>query len=137
MNIDATRRCLPTLIATLLLCLGAQHALAHHSFAMFDAQKESKIAGVVTEYRFMNPHTYFRLDVAGKKGTKSVSYLLEAPTPVILKRLGWTSKTLKPGDKIEVLMHPLKDGKPGGQALRVWLPDGKLMRMDNEDIKYK
>ena len=56
---------------------------------------------------------------------------------MILKRLGWTSKTLKPGDKIEVLMHPLKDGKPGGQALRVWLPDGKLMRMDNEDIKYK
>jgi hypothetical protein len=112
-------------------------AQAHHSFAMFDDKKETRISGIVTEFRFTNPHTYFRIDVVAKPGDKPKSYLLEGPTPVILRRLGWTAKTLIPGRKVTVLMQPLKDGKPGGHSLNVWLEDGKLMSMVAEDVKYR
>jgi hypothetical protein len=34
---------------------------------------------------------------------------------------------IKPGDKITVAMHPLRDGSYGGQLVSVTLPSGKVL----------
>ena len=37
----------------------------------------------------------------------------------------WSKTTLKPGDKVTVTYHPLKDGSKGGTYQKVMLSDGK------------
>jgi hypothetical protein len=122
------------LSAGLLLTAGT--SMAHHSFAMFE-QREVIISGTVKEYLYTNPHIQIRLIVESASDANPVSYLLEGPSPVILKRLGWSRSTVNEGDKLKVSMHPLKDGTPGGQLVKVWLPDGKEMSLIAEDVKYK
>jgi hypothetical protein len=36
---------------------------------------------------------------------------------------------LKPGDKVEIVIYPLKSGEPGGTFLRATLPDGTVKVM--------
>ena len=36
-----------------------------------------------------------------------------------LYRMGWTKDTVRTGDKITMEIHPLRDGTPGGQIVRV------------------
>lgn len=124
-----------TLAAAMVAAIPALSS-AHHSFAMFDSSKERTVSGTVSKFRFANPHTYIVIDVVEKPGAAPTPYLFEGPTPAILGRLGWTRTTIKPGDKVKMQYHPLRDGKPGGNALRMWLPNGKLISLENEDIKY-
>jgi len=111
-------------------------ALAHHSFAMFDQTKNDVVSGTVTEFGFENPHIHWRMKVALPGSTEAKSYILEGPTPIILKRLGWTRNSLKVGDKIKVQLHPLRDGTPGGQAIKVWLANGQELSLVAEDVQY-
>jgi hypothetical protein len=54
-------------------------------------------------------------------------YGLEGMSPNYLSRNGWTKRTLKPGDKITVAVHPLKDGRKGGFMVSAKLADGTLL----------
>ena len=47
--------------------------------------------------------------------------------PAGLARQGWRPKTLTPGMKVKAVIHPLRDGGPGGQFMAVTLPDGTQM----------
>ncbi|MFO1504573.1 MAG: DUF6152 family protein [Steroidobacteraceae bacterium] len=96
--------------ATLAIAASAQ---AHHSFSMFDNDKEQTIEGVVKEFQWTNPHIWVQVNVTGTGG-KLTEYSIEGGSPNGLRRQGWTQKTMKPGDKIVLKMHPLKDGSPGG-----------------------
>ena len=56
-------------VALLLSAALAGPALAHHSFAMFDNEHQTKIEGTVTDFQWTNPHVYIQLavpDAAGK-----------------------------------------------------------------------
>jgi hypothetical protein len=44
-----------------------------------------------------------------------------------LAREGWRSSTLKKGDKITVVVYPLRNDEKGGQYISVTLPDGKKL----------
>ena len=50
-----------------LVCLLAGTALAHHSFAMFDRNKETTIVGTVDEFQWTNPHSWIELTGAQRK----------------------------------------------------------------------
>ena len=54
-------------------------------------------------------------------------YGIEGMSPNYLARNGWDKHTLSAGDKVEVTIHPLKDGRKGGFDVRVKLPDGKMI----------
>src|SRR5881628_1451342 len=96
--------------------LATGSAIAHHSFAAeFDAQKPLTLKGVVTKIEWMNPHTYFYLDVAGEDG-KVVNWGMEMASPNGLMRQGWTRNTLKVGDSITVEGSQAKDGTNVGNA---------------------
>jgi hypothetical protein len=105
-------------------------ALAHHSFAMFDAEKSVKLEGTVKEFQWTNPHAWILMNVADASG-QQVQWAIEMGGPGGLARQGWLPKTLTPGMKISAIIHPLKDGTHGGQFMAVTLPDGKLMGNPN------
>ena len=87
--------------------------LAHHSFAMFDTEHPMELTGKVTEFKFTSPHTFILLEVKGEGG-QSVVWNLEGQSPSALVRDGWSSKTLKPGDELKMMIDPLRSGAPGG-----------------------
>jgi hypothetical protein len=88
-------------------------ALAHHSFAMFDQEHPMQLTGTVKEFRFVSPHSFIVLNVRDSDGTSQI-WSLEGGPPSFLARDGWTSKTLKPGDEVQVTIDPLRSGVPGG-----------------------
>ncbi|HXX71995.1 MAG TPA: DUF6152 family protein [Candidatus Acidoferrum sp.] len=107
--------------------LTASSALAHHSHAMFDSTKQVTIVGTVKELQWMNPHCWIQLLVPDPNDPKAapVEWGLEMGAPLELYRHGWKPEIIKPGDKITVVINPLRDGRPGGQVVYALGPDGK------------
>lgn len=116
------------LLASVLLGAAALPALAlaHHSFSMFDAQKEVVLKGKVKDFQWSNPHTWIQLDVADASG-KVVEWSIEGGSPNLVGRQGWKRNTFKPGDEVVITVHPLRDGQPGGSFVRAVLPDGRKL----------
>jgi hypothetical protein len=89
---------------------------AHHSFAAeFDAAQPINLKGTVTKIEWMNPHTYFYIDVAEQDG-QTVNWGLEMGSPNGLMRAGWTRNTLKVGDVVTVEGSRAKDKAHIGNA---------------------
>ena len=107
-----------------LLVVGT--AFAHHSPIVFDRTKQVTLTGVVTEFRWGNPHSWIHLDVTGADG-KVGNWGIEMDPASHLAREGWKSTTLKPGDKVSVVVFPLRNDEKGGQYISVTLPDGKKL----------
>jgi hypothetical protein len=99
-------------------------ALAHHSHAMFDHATEVSVTGTVTEFVFRNPHVFLYIDVKNPNG-EVVNYWVEMSNIPNMIRRGITQATFKPGDTVTVRVHPLKDGRPGGNYVTVTAADGK------------
>ena len=88
-------------------------ATAHHSFAMFDQEHPLELSGLVKEFKYTSPHSFIVLEVKGKDGATE-AWNLEGGSPSALARDGWTSKSLKAGDELQVTVDPLRSGAPGG-----------------------
>jgi Family of unknown function (DUF6152) len=101
-------------------------ALAHHSFAMFDQSKKLPLTGTVREFQWTNPHAFIHIDVP-EAGGGSETWKVELNSPNNLKRQGWKSTALKPGDKVTVVINPLRDGTKGGLFVSATLPDGQVL----------
>src|ERR1700676_2034050 len=99
---------------------------SHHSAAMFDMQKTVVVSGTVKEWQFMNPHSWLQVMAVDASG-KEVQWSFEAAAPAgggssptsLLRK-----DTFKPGDKITVETHPMKDGRPAGILGAVTFADG-------------
>ena len=102
----------------------AAPAFAHHSFAMFDADKTVTLKGVVKELEWTNPHVWMRMMVADPATGKVLQYALEMGSVARSTYDGWKKDTVKPGDAITLTIHPLKDGSRGGMYLAAELADG-------------
>jgi hypothetical protein len=106
-----------TLCTVVVSVLLSTAAAAHHSFAMFDNTKEATINGTVKEVQWTNPHIWIQLisrDSAGKDSEWSI----EGSSPNNLTRKGWSRNSLKVGDKIAIVIHPLKNGDKGGSLIK-------------------
>jgi hypothetical protein len=113
------------LIGSLLL---VGWASAHHSFSVFDMQTEKVIEGEIAEFQWTNPHTWTWVDVKSEDGSVT-RWGLEGMSPNFLGRRGWSKNTFKPGDRVKMVIAPLKSGEPGGTLLRATLADGTEMVM--------
>jgi hypothetical protein len=113
--------------AALVALAAAGPALAHHSFAMFDNEHQTKIEGTVTKFEWTNPHVYIQLAIPEADG-KVRTYTVECANPGILNRVGWKFNIVKPGDKLKVVVAPLRDDPTSGGLLHeMVLPDGKVL----------
>ncbi len=106
--------------------LAAAPAFAHHSFAMFDNQKTVVLDGTVKEFQWTNPHSWVQLIVKDPATGKDVEWSIEGGSPNGLSRYGWKRTSLKPGDKAQVTIHPLKDGTNGGSLAGVTVNGVKI-----------
>lgn len=96
---------------------------AHHSFAMFDMGKEVTLSGTVKDFQWTNPHSWVQVIVPRKDGGVD-EWGIETLSPYLLKKSGWTRHSIQPGDKVTLVIHPLKDSKLGGSLESVTFADG-------------
>ncbi len=84
---------------------------AHHSFAVFfDETRNVRVEGVVTAFRFTNPHATIVMDVVASDG-QTHEWRAETNAPVVLQRRGWTRTSLKAGDRVTLDGWPSRDGR--------------------------
>jgi len=121
------------LIAAALVAAMAVTAAAHHSFAPFNMETEKTISGTVKKFDWTNPHTWIWVDVANDKGGVD-TWGIEGMSPNFLGRRGWTKNSLKPGDKVTIVIRPLRDGSPGGMFVRATLADGHELRSSGQAV---
>lgn len=111
------------LTAAVLLSCGAT-VWAHHSYAMFDMEHPVEVKGTVKEFSFVNPHSSIILAVKDHAG-KTSDFTIATGGPFNLARShGWKRNSLKFGDVIVAVIHPLRDGSPGGDLIKVTRSDG-------------
>ena len=112
--------------AIALVAMGGP-ALAHHSFAMFAVDQVVTVQGTVKEYEYKMPHVWIYLIVPSKTGAGQEEWGFECHSPNVVARKGWNLASFKPGDKVTLRMHPMKDGSKAGSVIDVILPSGKTL----------
>jgi hypothetical protein len=118
---------LATVLAAAALMLLSARAAAHHSFAAeFDEDSPIELTGIVTKIEWMNPHTFFYIDVETDDG-RFENWALEMGSPNGLTRRGWTRNSLQIGDEVTVEGSRAKDGSLKGNARSVVLADGRRL----------
>jgi hypothetical protein len=115
------------LLGVLIAGAMSQPLWAHHSFAVFDMDKTIVLEGTVKEFQWTNPHVWLELLVTNPaQGIDQWS--IEGGYTGGLKRNGWTRDSFKVGDKVQVTMHPLRNGGNGGSFVQAILADGSSLQ---------
>lgn len=115
------------------LVLGADPLIAHHSFAaVYDAAKSVTLSGVVTQVEWLNPHAHFFIDVENEQGIVE-NWDFELNSPNGLMRLGWTRKSLVPGDAVTVEGFLARDGSNRVNTRAVTMDDGSKIFSGERD----
>ena len=124
--------CAALLAAVAVTSIVAGPLSAHHSFAMFDMEKEVTYSGVVTEFKWVNPHVHITIDIKAGPNVDSTTvgtWDVEGGSTNIMGRQGWNRVTFKAGDPITLVGHPMKDGSKGISLFYV-IMDGKRLYHD-------
>ena len=114
-------------VASIALAGWTSSVSAHHAFAAeFDANKPVNFKGTITRMEWVNPHAW--VHVAVKTPTGAVeNWAIEAGTPNVLFRRGFTRDTLKPGIEIVVDGYRAKDGSRRANGRDLTFADGRKL----------
>ena len=114
----------PAGLATVAAAAGIGSAAAHHSFAMFDADKTVTMQGTVAEFEWVNPHSWLRFTVNDEKTGRPVRVGGGTEFAIAADHHGHARPNqVKAGDSVSVTFHPMKDGSRGGQFIQATLPE--------------
>ena len=114
------------------LMLAAVPAWAHHAFAAeFDAKKPVELKGVVTKVELINPHAWIHIDVKDADG-KVTSWMIEAGSPNVLLRRGFTKNSVAPGTEVLVEGYQSKDGSFRANGRDITLPGGQKLFLGSQ-----
>jgi hypothetical protein len=108
------------------MMLAGSSIAAHHSPVMFDRSVSKTLVGTVVQFTWTNPHSSIQLDVPNESGGVD-RWGVELGSPQSMARNGWRSNLLKPGDKVTVVVNPLKSGEFGGIFVSLVLADGRRL----------
>jgi hypothetical protein len=110
------------------ICFGllAAPAYAHHSAAMFDNSKAVTFPGTVATFEWTNPHAWIDVDIPDASGSPG-RWNIELSAVNIIARKGWKKDSFRPGDKVTVTFHPMRDGTKGGQLMQIVAADGSML----------
>jgi hypothetical protein len=120
------------MIAGAGVALSAVPAWAHHAFAAeFDAKKPVHLEGVVSKVELINPHSWIHVDVKGTDGAVT-SWMVEAGSPNVLLRRGFTKATISPGTPVVVEGFQSKDGSMRANGRDITLPNGQKLFLGSQ-----
>ena len=106
------------------LMLSGKGASAHHAFSpVYDEQRLITVAGVVTQFRFVNPHAMMFMDVTDDAG-KVVKWTVEFSGRLNLSNIGWTADSIKARERVTVTGNPTHTGSPRMFFRRLVRADG-------------
>jgi Family of unknown function (DUF6152) len=116
------------LIAPMLI-VNVAPARAHHSWSPYDLERELTLEGVVTEYRWANPHSYIHLETTGEDGGTQI-WEIEASSAVVMRNRGWSADSVAVGDRVTIYANPSKNpSRTKALGARLQGPDGLLLEM--------
>jgi len=116
----------PALLSIAALLVAAMPVEAHHAFgAEFDATRPVLLKGKIVEIEWVNPHTWIHVEVT--EDGKPVEWMVEAGSPNILLRRGFTKTTVAVGTDVVVEGYQSKDGSNRANGRDITLPDGKKL----------
>jgi len=115
-------------IALLMLALGVPILLAHHSFSgVYDGTRVVTVTGVVTQFKFVNPHALLLLDVTDDSGKVS-KWTVEFAGRLNLTEIGWTADSIKAKEKVTVTGNPTHAaGLPRLAFVKIVKADGTVL----------
>ena len=99
-------------VAALCALACAFPAWAHHSHNNYDVSKWTPLEGTVTEVHWLVPHSWIYIEIKNEKG-EAVTWALEAANPNSIMENGVKKEDVRPGDRIKVRCHLLRDGNEG------------------------
>ena len=79
-------------LATMTAAAGIGSAAAHHSFAMFDADKTVTMQGTVTQFEWVNPHSWLRFTANDEKTGRPARWAIELSSPSRLITMGMRAR---------------------------------------------
>jgi len=85
---------------------------AHHSHNNYDVARWTTLGGTVTEVHRLVPHSWIYIEVKDANG-QTATWALEGTGPGGLEKVGIKVNDVRPGDRISVRCHLLKDGSTG------------------------
>ena len=89
--------------------------------------------GTVTKMEWVNPHTWLHMEVKNASGAVE-NWAIEAGTPNVLFRRGFTKETLKPGIEVVVDGYRAKDGSRRANGRDVTFADGRKLFLGSSGI---
>ena len=127
------RSYVPIIVGSLILAL-TPSGLGHHGDrGLFDETRTVEMQGVVTAWRFVNPHPILRVEVTWADG-ENVLWNVNFGPPAVsaLRRRGFSVETFQPGDVITVKGHPAT--APGALSIKVQGPESDVTREDGTQV---
>lgn len=112
--------------AFIIVCLLAGSSFAHHGTSLYDMNKEISLTGTVKDWTFENPHSWLWLNVSSARESAD-EWSIESAPPSYLSRQGWSAATLKPGEKITILISPERREPKRGILLEVKRSNGEML----------
>jgi len=127
-------RSIVQIVVTTLL-LGGGSAMAHHSFSpVYDGDRTVTVSGVVTEFRFVNPHAHMALDVTDDAGHVT-QWKVEFDGRLNLTNVGWNDDTITVGEHLIVTGNPTHTGSSQMFFTRLERNDGSVMARGGNRIQ--
>ncbi len=107
----------------------ASPALAHHSFAAYESDKTLTLTATVKSFQWANPHAVLQVLALENGSDAQAAWRIETSSPSILRRFGWKRDSIKRGDRIVVVLNPMRDGSHQGRLHTVTLVEtGAVLR---------
>lgn len=101
---------------------------AHHGSASYRTDKPVVLKqATVTKFVWANPHAMLLFDVKDDKGNV-LHWAGEAGSPSAIRKLGWTKRSLQPGDVVTVQLYPSKFESHVGRIETIMLANGTTLK---------
>ena len=124
------------IVLALALVLWGRAANAHHSFsAVYEGTRVVTLTGVVTQFKFVNPHAMMTMDVTDGSG-KVTEWTVEFAGRLNLSEVGWTADSIKAKERVTVTGNPSHAGSSRIAFVRLVKNDGtELLPSNAERLK--
>jgi len=91
------------------------------------SRKQKLVEGTVTQWNYNNPHSWLMIEAPDANGEKK-TWSFEGARSCTPRDQGVNGTTYKKGEKIRVVMHPMRDGRNAGALCFVMKEDGTFTR---------